>query len=306
MQSRQGRSSNVLLVFQADTAFQTGNASSPWPSTPSSGDILTALSVPTNTLPLFSLIKVASSRHVPFLHIYTPRYAPRFAAIAPNPLRRELGFETIFHSLSSLVSPAKRDYCVIGVHEERLGAVFAEGMKTLGAKRAWIVHGKNGLDAISLEGETTVWDLKDGQVITRTITPALFGVQERPLASIQLPSNGDAAESPAAQYRVHAKIIASILSPRRNKNNEPIEIPYREGACGSTRTLDTQALEDWVCMNAAALLLICGKAQDEKAAFALATKTLKEGKAYHALEALRDAAALAVDVDAAETPQGDD
>jgi anthranilate phosphoribosyltransferase len=59
-------------------------------------------------------------------------------------------------------------------------------------------------------------------------------------------------------------------------------------------------------MNAAALLLICGKAGDEKAAFTLATRTLKEGKAYHALEALRDAAALAVDVDATETPQADD
>lgn len=179
-------------------------------------------------------------------------------------------------------------------------------MQTLGAKRAWIVHGKNGLDAISPEGETIVWDLKDGQVTTRTITPALFGVQERPLALIQLPSNGDADESPAAQYRVHAKIIASLLSPRRNKNKESIDVPYKEGACGSTRTLDTQALEDWVCMNAAALLLICGKAQDEKAAFALATKTLKEGKAYHALEALRDAAALAADVDSTETPQGDE
>lgn len=175
-------------------------------------------------------------------------------------------------------------------------------MKTLGAKRAWVVHGKNGLDAISPEGETIVWDLKDGQVTTRTITPDLFGVQERPLSSIQLPSNDDdAEESPAAQYRVHAKIIASLLSPRRIRNNEAIETPYKPGVCGSTRNLDTQALEDWVCMNAAALLLIVGKAQDEKAAFALATKTLREGKAYHALEALRDAAALAVDVDSAET-----
>jgi len=131
-----------------------GNASSPWPSTPSSGDILTALSVPTNTLPPFSLTKVAKSRHVPFLHIFTPRYAPALAKVSP--LKRELGFQTIFHQLASLISPAHRDYLVVGVHEERLGMVFARGLRTLGAKRAWVVHGKNGLDAISPEGETLV------------------------------------------------------------------------------------------------------------------------------------------------------
>jgi anthranilate phosphoribosyltransferase len=168
------------------------------------------------------------------------------------------------------------------------------------------VHGKNGLDAISPEGETTVWDLKDGEITTRTISPSLFGIQENPLSAIQLPSNGDSdSSSPAAYYSVHAKIIASLFSPRRLRNKEPITTPYQADAYGTTRNLDTSALEDWVCMNAAALLLISGKAPDEKAAFALASKTLKEGKAYHALEALRDAAALAVDVDSTETPQAE-
>ncbi|CAD6569626.1 MAG: anthranilate phosphoribosyltransferase [Cyphobasidiales sp. Tagirdzhanova-0007] len=275
-----------------------GNASSPWPSTPSSGDILTALSVPTTSLPPFSITKIASSRHVPFLHIYTPRYSPHLAALSP--LRRELGFETIFHSLACLISPAKRDYLVIGVHEERLGQVFVEGCKSLQTKRAWIVHGRIGLDAISTEGETLLWELKDGAVTARTLSPADFGVQEHPLAAVQLPKDGSHA-SLAYNNSVHAKIIASLLSPRRLRANGPIVAPYEPDAYGTVRPIETQALEDFVCMNAAALLVVSGRAGDEREGMRLARKSLKEGKAYHALEALRDAAALAVDVDEAES-----
>lgn len=187
------------------------------------------------------------------------------------------------------------------MHEERLGAVIAEGLRTLGAKRAWVVYGKNGLDAISPEGESMLWDLDNGEISLRTISPSVFGVQERPLSSIQLPSNSDPDSSPAAAYSVHAKITASLISPRRLRNKEDIVAPYDVDAYGTAKKLDTAAIEDWVCMNAAALLLLTGKAQDEKSAFQLAVKTLKDGKAYHALEALRDAAALAVDVDSAES-----
>lgn len=278
-----------------------GYASSPWPSTPSSGDILTALSVPTTTLPPFSLTKVASSRHVPFLHIFTPRYSPQLAAISP--LRRELGFETIFHVFAPLISAANPDYMVIGVHEERLGQTYAEACKTLGVKRAWIVHGKDHkLDAIAPGGETLLWDLQeDGQIVQRTITPQDFGAPNHPLLSVQLPSNGSAAENAAASsYSIHAKLIASLLSPRRAARGDAIVPPYEPDAYGTTHSIDTAAVEDFVCMNAAALLLISGRARTERNAMALARKSLREGRAYHALEALRDAAALAVDVDALE------
>lgn len=217
-----------------------------------------------------------------------------------TPLRRELGFETIFHSLASLISPAKRDYLVIGVHQEWLGQVFAEGCKTLGAKRAWIVHGKkHSLDAISPEGETMVWELKeDGTIQRNTLTPADFGIDEFPLAKVQLPSYGSEAQNAAASsYLKHARIIASLLSPRRTANNGQIVTPYEPDEYGTTQSVDTKAIEDFVCMNAAALLVVAGKARNEKDAMMLARKSLKEGKAYHALEALRDAAALAVDVD---------
>ena len=310
MQGRQGGSDPKIAFYPGRTDAsrvgshtrrpQHGNASSPWPSTPSSGDILTALSVPTTTLPPFSLTKVAQSRHVPFLHIFTPRYSPRLTAISP--LRRELGFETIFHTFSSLISPCKRDFLVIGVHEERLGQVFAEALKTLGATRAWVVHCEaNGLDAISPEGETTVWVLDttaseaagDAQITRRTISPEVFGCPSHPLASVQLPN------SAASNYAVHAAIIASLLSPRRLRSSPPAPIttPYEPDAYGTTQAIDTAAVEDFVCLNAAALIFVAGRAPDEKSAFELARRSLRDGKAYHALEALRDAAALSVDTD---------
>lgn len=215
-----------------------------------------------------------------------------------SPLRRELGFETIFHSFSSLISPVKRDYLVIGVHEERLGQVFAEALKTLKAKRAWVVYGKsNDLDAISPEGETMVWQLEHGEITTRTITPATFGCPEHALSTVQLPSNGSASTSVASSYTAHAKIINSLLSPRRAKLGQPIVGPYEPDAYGTSVNIDTAAIEDFVCLNAAALILVAGRAASEKEAFAAAKKSLKDGKAYHALEALRDAAALSVDTD---------
>lgn len=215
-----------------------------------------------------------------------------------SPLRRELGFETIFHSFSSLISPVKRDYLVIGVHEERLGQVFAEALKTLKAKKAWIVHGKeDGLDAISPHGETLVWQLDGEQITTRTISPATFGCAEYPLSAVQLPSNGSASTSVASSYTAHAKVIDSLLSPRRAKTGQAIAAPYEPDAYGTAFTVETSAIEDFVCLNAAALIFVAGKAASEKEAFQAAKKSLKDGKAYHALEALRDAAALSVDTD---------
>ena len=194
-----------------------------------------------------------------------------------SPLRRELGFETIFHSFSSLISPVKRDYLVMGVHEERLGQVFAEALKTLQAKRAWVVHCKaNGLDAISPEGETSVWQLENGEITTRTISPATFGCPEHALSSVQLPSNGSASSSVASSYSAHGKIIDSLLSPRRARSGQPIIGPYEPDAYGTAYTVDTSAVEDFVCLNAAALIFVAGKAASEKEAFQAAKKSLYE------------------------------
>lgn len=181
--------------------------------------------------------------------------------------------------------------------------VFAEGCRVLGAKRAWVVYGENGLDAISPEGSTTVWELEgQREIVERTINPDTFGANSFPLASLQLP------EEVAANYQTHAKIISAMLSPRRRRTSSAtapsaelsqiFELPPDEYA--NRVTVSLTHIEEWVCMNAAALIYVSGKAASEKEAMDAARRSVREGRAYHALEALRDAAALAVDVDEVE------
>lgn len=72
------------------------------------------------------------------------------------PIRRQLGHPTIFNILGPLLNPARPDYMVIGVHSRYLGLPFAEALRSLKIKRAWVVNGDEGLDEISPEGPTHV------------------------------------------------------------------------------------------------------------------------------------------------------
>ena len=272
------------------TSIKTGNDSAPFPATPSSGDVITALNVPTKTLPPFSLARVAMSRQVPFLHIYSPAHSPRVAKIAP--LRRELGFPTIYHSFAALITPTQRDYLVIGVHDESLGHIMAEGCKVIGAKRAWIIYGADGVDGLSPSGDSKVWDLAlDGTISEKTVSPGTFGARNCRLQDIQLP------EAAFASPKTQAKIISAILKPRRATGDV---LQLDNDAYDNPVTLSFSNLEEWICLNAAALIYISGRAESETAAMDMARRSLHDGRANHALEALRDAAALAVDVDEQE------
>lgn len=72
------------------------------------------------------------------------------------PVRRQLGHPTIFNILGPLLNPARPDYMIVGVHSRYLGLPFAEALKRLGVKRAWVVNGDEGLDEISPEGTSHV------------------------------------------------------------------------------------------------------------------------------------------------------
>ena len=73
-----------------------------------------------------------------------------------GPVRKELGFPTVFNILGPLLNPASPDAMVMGVHSKYLGQVFAEALTLLGMKSAWVVCGFEGLDEISTEGQTHV------------------------------------------------------------------------------------------------------------------------------------------------------
>ena len=90
----------------------------------------------------------------PFLFLFAPHYHPALAHIAP--IRRSLGFRTIFNTLGPLIHPARPDRMLLGVANEKLGDTYAEVLRLLRVERALVVCGKEGLDEISIAGETTV------------------------------------------------------------------------------------------------------------------------------------------------------
>ena len=108
------------------------------------------------------------------------------------PVRRELGVRTIFNLLGPLTNPAGAPHQVMGVYHPDLVDVQARVLRELGSVHALIVHGREGLDEISIAGETLVGELKNGEVSHYTVTPEDFGLQRHALAEIKV---ADAAQS---------------------------------------------------------------------------------------------------------------
>lgn len=108
------------------------------------------------------------------------------------PVRRELGVRTIFNVLGPLTNPAGAPNQVMGVYHPDLVDVQARVLRELGSRHALVVHGMEGLDEISIAGETLVGELKNGEVSHYRITPEDFGLEPHALAEIKV---ADAAQS---------------------------------------------------------------------------------------------------------------
>jgi anthranilate phosphoribosyltransferase len=167
------------------------------------------------------------------------------------PARREVGGRTVFNLLGPLTNPAGAAAQLIGVPEvglvEKLGRALAE----LGAKRAFVVSGVDGLDELSLSDETEVADVQGGSVKRYRVSPEDFGLASAPLAAL---AGGDAA--------ANAQIIRRIL----------------DGEPGPRR--------DFVCINTAAALVAAGRAANFKEGSQLAAQAIDSGAARAKLGAL--------------------
>jgi anthranilate phosphoribosyltransferase len=95
--------------------------------------------------------------HSPFLFLFAPHYHPSLAHIAL--IRRQMNFRTIFNVLGPLINPARPQRMLLGVANKQLGDTFAEVLRLLNVERALVVCGKEGLDEISIAGETWVCSL---------------------------------------------------------------------------------------------------------------------------------------------------
>ena len=172
-------------------------------------------------------------------------------AIGP---RRELGVRTIFNALGPLTNPAGARRQVIGVYSAALTETLAGVLATLGAERAYVVHGADGLDEMTLTGPTKVSELKDGAVSTYRVSPGEVGLGQARADALK----GGDADSNAA-------ITLSVL----------------KGAEGPAR--------DIVLLNAAAAIVAGDKASDLREGVQAAAEAIDSGRAMAKLEALIEA-----------------
>ena len=170
-------------------------------------------------------------------------------AIGP---RKEIGTRTVFNVLGPLTNPAGAERQLIGVFAPDLTATMAGVLRDLGSVRAFVVHGADGLDEVTITGPSQVSELNDGEVTTYEITPEQFGLKRGSAESLK---GGDADDN--------AQMLLDILG----------------GADGPRR--------DIVLLNAAAAITAGDGASDLAAGVERAQESLDSGNAKAALENLK-------------------
>ena len=129
-----------------------------------------------------------------FCFLMAPQHHQAMKHVAP--IRKKLGFRTIFNLLGPLANPASAPYQLIGIYDPKLLRPMAKTLHKLGTKRAWIVHGLDGLDEITTTADTKIAILsEDGSIEEKTLSPSDFGL---PSASIDDIKGGDANENAEA------------------------------------------------------------------------------------------------------------
>ena len=138
-------------------------------------------------------------------------FAPAFhpAMRYAGPVRREIRIRTVFNILGPLTNPAGAQTQLLGVAFTELGGIMAEVLGLLGSHHSMIVHGHGGLDEISLSGNTSVWEVRGGQVEEWTLRVEDTGLPETPIEAIR----GGTKEENAATMR---KVFQGDLGPVRD------------------------------------------------------------------------------------------
>jgi anthranilate phosphoribosyltransferase len=166
-------------------------------------------------------------------------------------IRAELGTRTIFNLLGPLSNPAGVKRQMVGVFSRQWVEPLAQVLNNLGSERAFVVHGSDGLDEITTTGPTTVASLENGEVRTFEITPEEVGFKRASADSLR---GGDADHN--------AKALMGVLKGQRGPDR------------------------DVAVLNAAAALVVAGKAADLKQGVTLAQKSIDSGEAEGSLERL--------------------
>lgn len=152
-----------------------------------SADVLEALGINLNQTPQ----QVAQSvDEIGVGFMFAPNYHAAMKHAAP--VRRELGIKTLFNILGPLTNPASAKRQVLGVFNADLVRTLALVLQRLGSEHVLIVHGSDGLDEITITGETSIGELKNGQVAVYTVRPEDFNLKTSAIEAIQVTDSTDA------------------------------------------------------------------------------------------------------------------
>ena len=215
-----------------------------------SADVLTALGV-----------NVSASREtsekclneIGICFMFAPLYHASTARVAA--VRRELGVHTTFNLLGPMTNPANAPFQIMGVWHRALVEPIATTLAALGIKRAWVVHGLDGLDEITISDKTLVAEVFSGNIKLFEISPDELGFDLVKIEELENLRGGNPEQN--------AEIIKQVLEGKR-----------QDAACSL------------VLLNAAAALFVGGKAENLEKAVELATESLENGKALEKLEKL--------------------
>jgi anthranilate phosphoribosyltransferase len=245
-------SSGAALVAAAAGAKVAKHGNRAVTSLCGAADVLEALGVPIDLGPELA---AECLRETGFMFLYAPLYHPAMKAVGP--LRRALGFRTIFNLCGPLTNPAGARAQVIGVLAPSKVLLVGRTLAALGARRAFVVHGSDGIDELTTTGESVVARVEENEKGEHTlrasrITPEMAGL---PRVTLDQFTGGDVATNSALLYDV----LTGLPGARR----------------------------DIVLLNAAAGLVAAGLAADLKEGVALGAEAIDSGEAAATLAKLR-------------------
>jgi anthranilate phosphoribosyltransferase len=188
-------------------------------------------------------------RETGMVFLFAPAFHPALKHAAVP--RREIGIRTVFNLLGPLANPAGARRQLLGVADGALVRRLAEVLLRLGAERALVVHGEDGLDELTVTGPSRVCELRGGALLEYSVTPESLGLKRADPASL---AGGDAA----ANAQILKRVLGGEPGPRR----------------------------EVVVLNAAAALVAAGRTDGLASGLELARESLDSGRAAGALEKL--------------------
>jgi anthranilate phosphoribosyltransferase len=188
-----------------------------------SADVLEALGMKIE-LPPERVAESIEQIGIGFLYAPAMHAATRYAI----PARRELRVRTVFNLLGPLTNPAGASAQIVGVYDASVTELVAQVLGELGVQRALVVHGADGLDEISISGETSIAEFRDGAVRSYTVVPEDFGLRRAPLEAIR---GGDVARN----AEIIHKILGGTLVPHEHGPHRDIVLANAAGALVAAR-----------------------------------------------------------------------